>query len=80
MAPEQHLTQEPRLKEPQPEESVGYMHCRYKGPDFYGEHAHDIAELNYLRDWKRWAEQELRTFTAFARALNRLLNRGDGSY
>lgn len=47
---------------PQPEEPqyVGWRHARYRGRDFYGEHAHDMAELNYLRDWKRWAEEKLK--------------------
>lgn len=43
------------MNEPKPDEYIGVNHARYNGRDFYGEHAYDLAELNYLRDWKRWA-------------------------
>jgi predicted alpha/beta hydrolase len=69
-----------RLKKPDEYEYVGVHHARYKGRDFYGEHADDMAELRYLRDWKRWAEQELKSFDAFYRGVNEALNSGDGSY
>lgn len=31
----------------------------YNGRHFYGEHHDDMAELHYLRDWKRWADEQL---------------------
>ena len=40
-------------------EYIDMNHARYKGRDFYGAHADDLAELNYLRDWKAWAEQTM---------------------
>lgn len=69
-----------RLKKPPETEVLGWQHCRYNGRDFYGEHADERAELTYLRDWKRWAEQELRSLEAFYRGVNEALNSGDGSY
>ena len=69
-----------RLKKPTEYEAVGYNHARYNGRDFYGDRADDMAELNYLRDSKRWAEQELRSLEAFSRSVNEALNSGDGSY
>lgn len=48
------------LKVPPEPEVVGWQHSRYNGREFYGQHADERAELTYLRDWKRWAEQELR--------------------
>lgn len=74
------MTKQQRLKEPQPEEYVAPMHHRYNGRDFYGEHAQELAEVHYLRDWKLWAEQELRGYIAWARSVNEALNTGDGSY
>jgi hypothetical protein len=76
----QSFCQSTRLAKPPEHEHIAWQHSRYKGRDFYGEHADDLAELNYLRDWKRWAEQELRGFEAFARSVNEALNSGDGSY
>lgn len=73
-------TSKNRLTEPQPEEYVGLRHHRYNGRDFYGEHAQELAEVHYLRDWKRWAEQQMRADAAFARSVNEALNSGDGSY
>lgn len=69
-----------KVTKPQEWEFVALGHSRYKGRDFYGEHADDMAELNYLRDWKRWAERELRGLEGFARSVNEALNSGDGSY
>ena len=73
-------SQSMRLAKPVEPDYVGLQHARYNGRDFYGEHAHDRAELTYLRDWKHWAEQELRGFEAFSRSVNEALNSGDGSY
>lgn len=75
-------TENPRVKltKPPEYEYVGVHHARFRGRDFYGEHADDMAELNYLREWKRWAEQELRSLEGFARSVNEALNSGDGSY
>lgn len=75
-----HLTAEKRIKKPAEWECLGVNHSRYNGRDFYGEHADDMAELNYMRDWKRWAEQELRSLEGFYRGVNEALNSGDGSY
>lgn len=69
-----------RLPKPNDWESLGPRHARYKARDFYGEHAADMAELNYLRDWKRWAEQQLASLEAFGRSVNEAINSGDGSY
>jgi hypothetical protein len=65
---------------PEPPESVGWHHARFRGRDFYGEHAETLAELNYLREWKRWAEEKIKGFEGFARSVNEALNSGDGSY
>jgi len=54
------------LPEPQPPVEVAVGHCRYNGRDFYGTgmgcngHADTRSELTYLRDWKRWAESQLK--------------------
>lgn len=69
-----------RLKKPPEYEYVGVSHARYKGRDFYGDRADDIAELHYLRDWKAWAEQELKSLEASYRSVSEALNSGDGSY
>ena len=69
-----------RLTKPPEDEHIGWRHARFKGRDFYGEHADDMAELNYLREWKRWAEQELRSLEGFSRSVNEALNTGNGSY
>jgi hypothetical protein len=44
-------------------------------PEEYGP-----AEMHYLRDWKRWAEQELRGYRSWEASVNEALNTGDGSY
>lgn len=48
------------MREPSEWQFVEPRHSRYKGRDFYGEHADEMAELNYLRDWKRWAEWRIK--------------------
>ena len=45
--------------EPTPDRNVERGVAEYQGRRFYGEHADDLAELNYLRAWKRWAESQL---------------------
>jgi hypothetical protein len=47
-----------RSSKPNTYEVIGITHARYAGRDFYGEHASDMAELAWLRDWKRWGETE----------------------
>lgn len=75
-----------RIIEPQEPETISFGHCRYNGRDYYGTgygsngDAASRSELDYLRDWKRWAEQELRGLNAFMRSFNEALNSGDGSY
>jgi len=70
-----------RLAQIAPEyEVIGVNHARYKGRDFYGEHAADLAELHQLRDWKSWAEKEIYSLDAFCRGVHEALNSGDGSY
>lgn len=45
--------------------------AEYNGRKFFGDgmgcngHAHDRAELTYLRDWKTWAEGQLEIMRAF---------------
>jgi hypothetical protein len=68
------------FNEPQPDEFVAPNHHRYQGRDFYGEHAQELAEVHYLRDWKRWAEQHLRAFAWAARSINTALNSSIGSH
>jgi hypothetical protein len=48
-----------RSSKPIAYETAGLTRARYNGRDFYGERASEMAELSYLRDWKRWAEQEI---------------------
>lgn len=60
------------LKEPEPEAFIGTGHSRYKGRDFYGDHADTMAELYYLRDWKLWVEQRFRGFRTVASFLKNL--------
>lgn len=57
---------EPQIHpEPQEPQFIGIGLATYNGRNFYGDgmgcngHAHDRAELTYLRDWKRWAEEEM---------------------
>jgi len=38
-------------------ETLGLTHERYNSRDFYGEHAADLAELAYLRDYRRWVNE-----------------------
>lgn len=54
------------LKEPEPEKFVAIGHAKYRGRNFYGDHADAMAELHYLQDWKLWAEQRLRGFKTIA--------------
>ena len=71
---------EQRLKQPKEWTYVERGVSEYNGRRFYGEHSHDTAELHYLRDYKRWADRELKNLNAFARSVNEALNSGDGSY
>ena len=71
---------EQRLKEPKAWECLGLGHSRYSGRDFYGDFADDNAELHYLRDWKLWAESQLRGYRSWEQSVNEALNSGDGSY
>lgn len=50
------------MSEPKVWETLGLQHSRYNRRDFFGEHADDMAELHYLRDWKRWADPEVRRY------------------
>ncbi|MFL6600756.1 MAG: hypothetical protein ACJ8R9_05440 [Steroidobacteraceae bacterium] len=68
------------FKAPQPDEFVAPNHHRYQGRDFYGEHAQELAEVHYLRDWKRWAEPQLRAFVPWARSINEALNSTNESH
>jgi hypothetical protein len=51
--------------EPQEPKFITMGQAEYNGRMFFGDgmgcngHAHDRAELTYLRDWKRWAESQL---------------------
>jgi hypothetical protein len=42
--------------EPKPWTTIARNESEYAGRKFYGPLADDRAELTYLRDWKRWAE------------------------
>jgi len=69
-------------KYPEPPEYtyVDRDRAEYRGRIFYGQNAHDRAELTWLREWKQWAEAELRSHRAFERSVNDALNSGDGAY
>lgn len=69
-----------RDPEPQPATDVEPMVSVYNGRRFYGTGASDRAELTYLRDWKAWAERQLRGYRAWESSVNEALNSGDGSY
>jgi hypothetical protein len=69
-----------RYVEPKPQTTIGVAHSEYNGRQFYGHNADDNAELHYLRDWKRWAEQQLRGYRAWEASVSEALNSGDGSY
>jgi len=53
--------------EPQPPKFITMGESEYGGRKFYGTgfgcngHADMRAELTYLRDWKRWAERQLKS-------------------
>lgn len=63
------------LPEPQPETFVRLGHHMYNGRNYYGDHASELAELAYLRDWKVWAEQHIKTIRAFGKMVNELAAR-----
>lgn len=73
---------------PEPKEPtfITIGEAEYNGRKFFGDgmgcngHAHDRAELTYLRDWKAWAERQLRSLRAFERGVHEALKSGDGSY
>jgi hypothetical protein len=60
--------------------TVGVNHSTYNGRNFYGEHADDMAELHWRRDWMAWAEQELRILYRYRENIDEALNSGDGVY
>lgn len=78
------VSKEQRLKEPQPPEDLSLLESVYNDRHFYSGQGmtsgSDRAELTYLRDWKRWAEQQLRGYASWERSVNEALNSGDGSY
>jgi hypothetical protein len=65
---------------PLPPQTIGWQHERYKGRDFFGDHAHDLSELAYLRDLCRWQARRLRGYESWERSVNEALNSGDGAY
>lgn len=73
----QHAEDPP--KEPQPDEFIALNHHRYKGREFYGEHAQELAEVHYLRDWRRWAEQRLPEHASGWHSISEAPISGDGS-
>ncbi len=54
-------------REPTDYEVIGMRHARYRGRDYYGEHAADMAELAQLRDWKLWALRRLQMLAILRR-------------
>ena len=72
--------------EPQPPKYISLSEAEYNGRKFYGDgmgcsgHADMRSEITYLRDWKAWAERQLKSAHAFERGVNEALNSGDGSY
>lgn len=70
------------IKDPEPNDYVviDASTARYGARFCYGDRAADIAEILYLRDWKAWAQRQLRSAWALERSVNEALNSGDGSY
>jgi predicted Zn-dependent protease len=72
--------------EPQPPKFISLAEAEYSARHFYGDgmgcngHADMRSEITYLRDWKSWAERQLKSLHAWERNVNEALNSGDGSY
>lgn len=72
--------------EPQPPKFISLSESEYNGRRFFGDglgcngHADMRSEVTYLRDWKAWAERQLKSLHAWERSINEALNSGDGSY
>jgi hypothetical protein len=66
-------------REPEPPKFISIGEAEYNGRKFYGiglgcnGHAHDRAELTYLRDWQAWAKRyQFRSLGLLERMLNAL--------
>lgn len=69
-----------KLTKPVEYEVLEIGHSRWNSRNYYGDHAADLAELSYLRAYRAWADQELKSLNGFARNVNQALNEGDGVY
>lgn len=75
-----------KYPEPKEPEVLELGHCVYNGRHYYGTgagsngDAHSRSELDYLRDWQRWAREELKGWEGWGRSVNEALNSGDGAY